>query len=65
MAVQIDSFRGLLGIRRMDNVPNVQIREFCGATKRVDERRDGDVRRWFDDVERMENHRIAQRIYAG
>ena len=26
-AVQMDNFRGLLGIRRMDEVPNAQIRE--------------------------------------
>ena len=28
-AVQMDSLRGLLGIRRMDKVPNVWIRELC------------------------------------
>ena len=26
-AVQMDNLRGLLGIRRMDKVPNVQIKE--------------------------------------
>ena len=31
-AVQMDNFRGLLGIRRMDRVPNSQIREFCIVT---------------------------------
>ena len=30
-AVQIDNLRGLLGIRRMDRVPNAQIRELCGV----------------------------------
>ena len=28
-AVQMDNLRGLLGIRRMDRVPNAQIRELC------------------------------------
>ena len=37
-AVQMDNLRGLLGIRRMDRVPNARIRELCGVTKRVDER---------------------------
>ena len=39
-AVQVVNLRGLLGIRRMDRVPNVQIRELCGLRKRVDERID-------------------------
>ena len=29
-AVQIDNFRELMGIRRMDRVPNDRIRELCG-----------------------------------
>ena len=28
-AVQVDSLRGLLCIRRMDTVPNARIRELC------------------------------------
>ena len=31
--VQMDNLRGLLGIRRMDKVPNARIRELCGVTK--------------------------------
>ena len=31
--VQLDNLRGLLGIRRMDRVPNAQIRELCGVLK--------------------------------
>ena len=27
--VQMDNLKGLLGIRRMDRVPNAQIRELC------------------------------------
>ena len=30
---QVDNLRGLLGIRRMDRVLNVRIRELCGVTK--------------------------------
>ena len=29
-AVQMDNFRGLLGIRKMDRVPNPQMIELCG-----------------------------------
>ena len=33
-------------------------------TKRVDERIDEGVLRWFGHVERMENDRIAKRVYV-
>ena len=36
--VQMDNLRGFLGIRRMDRIPNAQIRELCGLVKGVDER---------------------------
>ena len=39
-AVQMDNLRGLLGIRRMDEIPNARITELCGVTKGVDERID-------------------------
>ena len=49
MVVQIDNFRGLLGIRRMDKLPNARIRQLCGATKDVDDRLVGRSRkRWID-----------------
>ena len=38
--VQMDNLRGLLGIRRMDKVPNARIRELCGVRKGLDERID-------------------------
>ena len=31
--VQMDNLRGLLGIMRMDRVPNAWIRELCGVMK--------------------------------
>ena len=64
-AVQMDNLRGLLGIRRMDKVPNARIRQLCGATKGVDEKIDERVLRWFGHVERMENDRNAKRVYVG
>ena len=42
-AVQLDNLRVLLGIRRMDRVPNVRITELCGAKKGLDERIDEGV----------------------
>ena len=55
--------RGLLGIRRINRILNTQIRELCNVTKGVYERIDG-VLRWFSHVERMENDRIAKRVYV-
>ena len=42
-AVQMDNLKGLLGIRRMDKVPNAQIKELCGVTKAVGKRFDEGV----------------------
>ena len=39
-AVQMDNLRGLLGIKRMDRVLNVWIRELFGVKKGLDERID-------------------------
>ena len=64
-AVQMDNFRDLLGMRRMDKIPNARIRQLGGVTKGVDEKIDEDVLRWFGHVERMENARIAMRVYVG
>ena len=43
-AVQMDNLRGLLGIRRMDKVPNARIRHLCWVMKGVDEKIDGVLR---------------------
>ena len=64
-AVQRDSLRGLLGIRRMDKDPKARLRELCGVTKVVDERINEGVLQWFSHVERRENDRIAKRVYVG
>ena len=56
--------RSLLGIKRMDKVPNVRISELFGVTKWWDEKIDEGVLRWFGHVERM-NNKIAKRVYVG
>ena len=61
----MDSLRGLLGIRRMDRVPNAWISELCRVKKGLDERIDESVLQWFGHVERMERDRIAKRVYVG
>ena len=49
-ALPMDNLRGLLSIRRMDKIQNKWIRELCGVRKRVDERIDKGVLRWFNHV---------------
>ena len=49
----MDNLRGLLGIGRMDRVPNAWIRELCGVKKGLDERIDEGMLCWFRNVERM------------
>ena len=63
-AVQMDNFRGLLGIRRMDKFLDARVRQMFGGTKGVDKNIDKGVFRCFDHGERMENNRIAKRIYV-
>ena len=54
-AVKMDNLRGPLGIRRMGKA----------VVEGVDEKIDESVLRWFGHVERMENDRIAKRVYVG
>ena len=61
----MDNFRGLLGIRRVDRVPNALIRELWGLLKGLDERIEEFVLRWFGQVERREKDRIVKRVYVG
>ena len=62
---EMDNLRGLLGIRRIDKFLNAWIRQLCGVTKGGDEKIDEGVLQWFGHVERMENDRIAKRVYVG
>ena len=61
----VDNLRGLLGIRRMDKVPNARIRQLCEVRKAEDEKNDEGILPWFNHVERMKNDRIAKRVYIG
>ena len=62
-ALHMENLRGLLGIMRMDKVPNARIRKLCGVMKGADEKIDEGVLQRFGHVERMENDRIAKRAW--
>ena len=64
-AVQMDNLKGLLDIRIMDSALNVQIRQLCGATKRMDEKAHKRVLLWFSHIERMRNDKFAKTVYVG
>ena len=61
----MDYLRGVLGIRRIYRVPNAQIWELRRVKKGVDERIDEGMLQWFSHVERMQNNRIVNGVYAG
>ena len=58
----MDNIRGLLGISRMDRVPNTRIRELCGVKNGLNERIDEGVLWWLTHVERVEKGMIAKRV---
>ena len=62
-AVQMDNLRGLLGIRRMDN-PACTSKAIVRSNEGKDEKTDEGVFRWLGRGERMENNRIAKRVYV-
>ena len=64
-AVQMENLRGLLGIMRIGKVPNMRIRVVRSEERRGDERIDEIILRWFGHFERMENTKIAKRVYVG
>ena len=63
----MDNLRGLIGIKRMGSVLNVQIRKVWRETKERggDERIDQSVLWWFSHIERMGDNRIAKMVYVG
>ena len=61
----MDNLRSVLYTRRMDKIHNARIRELCGVTKRLDERIDEGVLRWFGLVKRMEDDMIAKKVHVG
>ena len=62
-AVEMNCLRNICGLRRIDRVPNVEIRRRCGKNVSVSQRIDQGVLRWFGHVERMGDERMAKRVY--
>ena len=62
-AVEMNCLRNICGLRRIDRVPNVEIRRRCGKNVSVGQRMDQGLLRWFGHVERMGDERLAKRVY--
>ena len=61
--VEMNCLRNICGLRRVDRVPNVEIRRMCGKNVSVSQRMDQGVLRCFGHVERMRNERLIKRVY--
>ena len=61
-AVEMYCLRNIWGLRRIDRVPNIEIRR-CGKNVNMNQRIDQGVLRWFGHVEIMGDERIAKKVY--
>ena len=57
----MNCLRNICDLRRIDRVPNVEIRR-CGKNVSVSQRIDQGVLRWFRHVERMGDERMAKTV---
>ena len=62
-AVEMNCLRSICGVRRIDRIPNAELRRRCGKKVSVGERMDQGVMRWFGHVERMGDDRLVKRVY--
>merc|ERR1712002_1298945 len=62
-AVEMNCLRNICGLRRIDRVPNVEIRGMRNKNVSVSERMDQGVLRWFRHVEKMGNEILVKRVY--
>ena len=62
-AVHMNSLRGLLGVRRVDRIPNALILLFCEVTKLVNERMEESVLRLLGHIDRRKNCISGGKVY--
>ena len=59
-AVEMNCLMNICGLRRIDRIPNVEIR--CGKNISVSQRINQGVLRWFGHVERMGDEKMAKSV---
>ena len=55
--------RSLVGVSRMDRVGNEEVSNRAEIERELASRADQGVLRWFGHVERMDENRMARRVY--
>ena len=60
--LQMKCLRSLVGLSRIDRVRNEEVCKRAGIERELASRSDQRVLRWFIDVERMDEYRVARRV---
>ena len=60
--LEMKFLRSLVGVSRMDRVRNEEMRMKAGIERELASRADQRVLRWFGNVERMDDYRMARRV---
>ena len=61
--LEMKCLRSLVGVSRMDRVRNEEARRRAGIERELASRADQRVLRWFGNVERMDDYRMARRVW--
>ena len=61
--LEMKCLRSLVGVSRMDRVRNEEVRWRAGIERELASRADQRVLRWFGHVERMDEYRMARRLF--
>ena len=62
--LEMKCLRSLVGVSWMDRVRNEEVRRRAGIEMELASRADKSVLRWFGHVERMNDYRMARRVYG-
>ena len=62
--LEMKCFRSLVGVSRMDRVRNEEVRRRAGIERELVSRVDQRVLRWFGQVERMGECRLARKVFT-
>jgi hypothetical protein len=61
--MEMRCLRSMLGVSRMDRVRNVEVRQRTGVVKKLSERVDQSVLRWYGHMVRMDEERLTKKVW--
>lgn len=64
-SVQMNDLRGMLDVRTIDKMRKDYIRKMCDVKKKVNEKINASILRWFEHMERMDKCRHVKWLYRG